>query len=60
MYVRRAAVSTTAFRVNVCRGCYRVLGDIGAVPGHPWMFGLDEQIDEHIRQIAREMSGRAV
>ena len=47
-------LATYACRIAVCRGCYRFLDN--ETPKAPWVFGLDEQIDGHLRQLSREMS----
>ena len=44
---------TRAFRVAACRGCYRDPSDPG-IKKKPWTFGRDEQLDEHLRKLARE------
>ena len=47
-------LATRAFNIAICRGCYKPLND--ETPKEGWPFGVDEQIDEHCRQIFRESS----
>ena len=50
------ALETNAFHVAVCRGCYQELNE--ETPTEPWVYGQDGQLEEHLRQLSREIKAR--
>lgn len=47
------SLATRANRIQICRGCY---SDLAYAPVLPWEWGLDKQIDDHLRIIGREIA----
>ena len=46
-------LATSAFKITICRGCYKRLTD--ATPTEPWAWdGKDEQLSEHLRTLGRQ------
>ncbi len=48
-------LATHAFRVAVCRGCYRKLTD--ETPTESWIWQTDAQLEDHFRSMSREQQG---
>lgn len=43
--------------LKVCRGCFNMLDEF--TPTQEWTWGLDTQVDDHLRQIGRELAEEA-